>query len=193
MTFKKVKEETNRDNTAVSLKVLFPSVFIITTIVVGVFSIVLDMTNNMFSMLFFESVFAQTSQIQIDYNSLQISEGGQIQGNIIMITDSPTTVTQKEKDNTIIQDKPIQQITIKAIGAGQTLVHCFNTEQNKNIVKSSDPFLATGQTALTVSKDNTAFTLQLQPASGNVDCGKLSKVVRGPATVFSNIEVALSR
>ena len=166
MTFKKVKEETNRDNTAVSLKVLFPSVFIITTIVVGVFSIVLDMTNNIYSLLSFESVFAQTSQIQIDYNSLQISEGGQIQGNIIMITDSPTTVTQKEKDNTIIQDKPIQQITIKAIGAGQTLVHCFNTEQNKNIVKSSDPFLATGQAALTYVEPLRHFFMKTERLEG---------------------------
>lgn len=128
------------------------------------------------------SVFAQTPSIHLDYKSLEVSNTGVIKGKIIQEisnTNDAIGLTQ-------------QQVKIKAIAAGQTLVHCLNTEENKNIVKSSNPFLATAQGSFTISKPSTVFNLQLQPNIGNVNCNQDS-IVRGPATVFSNIEVSISQ
>ena len=181
MNFKKIKG-IDRYNTIVPSKELFSSFFIITAIVVGVWLIVLQL-NNSFPLLFV-SVFAQTSQIHIDYNSLQISDRGEIRGKIIVAA----TMTEKGDQ----MDKPIH-ITIKAIGVGHTSIHCLNNNMNdnKHQVKLSQPFLATAQKTITVIK-NTAFTLQLNPNEGNVNCDKLS-VVTGPITTFDNVEVSLSQ
>ena len=182
MNFKKIKG-INRYNTIVSSKELFTSFFIITAIVVvGVWLIVLEF-NNSFSLLFV-SVFAQTSQVHLDYNSLQISDRGEIRGKIIM------AATMTEKGD--VMDKPIHLI-IKAIGVGQTSIHCLNNNMhdNKHQVKLSQPFLATAQKTMTVIK-NTPFTLQLNPNEGNVNCDKLS-VVAGPTTTFNNVEVSTSQ
>jgi hypothetical protein len=145
------------------------------------FTLIAMINLNNFSL--FESVFAQRSNIHLDYNSIEVSDTGLIQGKIIK---------ENTKENSASQSHPIN-VHITAIGVGQTLVHCFHSEQKTNIVKSSDPFLASAQSSVSVSKDITTFTLYLQPTAGNIYCDNPSTVLRGPATVFSNVEVKLSQ
>jgi hypothetical protein len=178
MNFKKIKGNY-RFNTFVTFRELFTIVFIIISIFGGLSPIVLEL-NNIISLLFV-SVFAQTSHVEIDYNSLQVTNRGQIQGKVITMGAITT-----EKGHII--EKPIH-ITVKAIGIGQTTIHCLNIADNQHLVKTSQPFLATAQKNMAVNQ-NTAFTLQLNPNEGNVNCDKLS-VITGSYTTFSNVQVGL--